>query len=48
MSLGVCLTLLVVAVDPYAVGDGTVQGAGLVVVLGCEALLQPVVQVDAP
>lgn len=48
VSLGVCLTLLVVAVDPYAVGDGTVQGAGLVVVLGCEALVQPVVQVDAP
>lgn len=33
---------------PYAAGDGTVQRASLVVVLGREALLQPVVQVDAP
>lgn len=42
------LTLIVAAVDAHALGDGAVQSAGLVVVLGAEALLQPVVQVDAP
>lgn len=46
-SCGV-LTLVVVAVDAHALGDGAVQRAGLVVVLGAEALLQPVVQMDAP
>lgn len=42
------LTFFIVDEHPYAVGDGTVQRASLVVVFGCEALLQPVVQVDAP
>lgn len=41
-------TFIVVDIDPDAVRDGTVEGSSLVVVLGCEALLQPVVQVDAP
>lgn len=41
-------TFIVVDVDSYTVWDGTVQCASLVVVLGCQALLQPVVQVDAP
>lgn len=41
-------TFLIVAVDAYTVGNNTVQSAGLVVVLGCETLLEPVVQVDAP
>lgn len=41
-------TLFVVAVDADAVGDGAVERAGLVVVLGRQALLQPVVEVDAP
>lgn len=35
-------------VDADAVRDGAVQRPRLVVVLGREALLQPVVQVDAP
>lgn len=42
------LTFIIVHVDSYTVWDGTVQRSGLVVVLGREALLQPVVQVDAP
>lgn len=42
------LTFFIADVHPYAVGNGTVQRAGLVVVLGRQALLQPVVQVDAP
>lgn len=42
------LTFVIVDVHPYAAGDGTVQRASLVVVFGCQALLQPVVQVDAP
>lgn len=42
------LTLVVVAVDAHALGDGAVQGASLVVVLGAEALLEPIVQMDAP
>lgn len=42
------LTLVVVAVDAHALRDGAVQRASLVVVLGAEALLEPVVQVDAP
>lgn len=41
-------TFIVVDVDSDAIWDGTVEGSSLVVVLGCEALLQPVVQVDAP
>lgn len=41
-------TFFVADVHPYAAGDGTVQCASLVVVFGCQALLQPVIQVDAP
>lgn len=48
LCLCVYRTFVVVDVDSYTVWDGTVQCPGLVVVLGCEALLQPVVQVDAP
>lgn len=41
-------TFFVVDVHPYTAGDGTVQRASLVVVFGGQALLQPVIQVDAP
>lgn len=41
-------TFFIVDVHPYTAGDGTVQRASLVVVFGCQALLQPVIQVDAP
>lgn len=45
----VCVpTFVIVDVHPYAAGDGTVQRSSLVVVFGRQALLQPVVQVDAP
>lgn len=41
-------TFFIVDVDPDTAGDGTVQRASLIVVFGCQALLQPVIQVDAP
>lgn len=49
-GLGGCLgvTLVEVAVHAQAVGHGGVQHLGLVAVLGSEADLQPVVDVQAP
>lgn len=38
----------IVAVNADAVGDGAVQCSGFIIVLGCEALLKPVVKVEAP
>lgn len=41
-------TFLEATVDPDTVRDGAVQGPRLVVMLGREALLQPVVEVETP
>lgn len=41
-------TFFIVDVHPDTAGDGTVERASLVVVFGGQALLQPVIQVDAP
>lgn len=41
-------TLLISTVDADAVRHWTVQGSGLVVVLGGEALLEPVVEMETP
>lgn len=45
---GVDPTFFVVNVNANCAGDLTVQSSSFVVVLGCEALLEPVVQVNAP
>ena len=42
------LTFFIIDINSNTVWDWTVEGPGLVVVFCCEALLQPVVQMDAP